>query len=119
MNQIGIINTMEETNQTESKYVILHHVTLAATSMIVLIRKSLADRVSSIRDSCLALGLLGKVANKGAVSISFEIDKRRLLFVNCHLESVIEKRQCRQEQWQTIYQKMICKRKEEKKEEYI
>lgn len=104
MNQIGIINTMDETNQNgESKYVILHHVTLAATSMIVLIKKTLSDRVSNIRDSCLALGLLGKVANKGAVSISFNIDKRRLLFVNCHLESVIEKRQCRYDQWQTIY----------------
>ena len=45
------------------------------------------------------MGWFNKVANKGAVYISFEMAKKKMLFINCHMEAHEENRNRRNEQW--------------------
>jgi len=45
----------------------------------------------------MPVGWGNKVANKGAVKISFTLDNMRLLFINCHLEAHDENRHRRNE----------------------
>jgi len=52
---------------------VVHEATLAATTIIVLIKAEHADKVNDIESESLTLGLMGKIANKGAVKISFKL----------------------------------------------
>lgn len=56
----------------------------------------------------MPLGICNKIANKGAISISFNIKKRNVIILNCHLEAHEENRTARLEQWHQIYQRLIC-----------
>jgi len=74
------------------RYVVVHSATLAAISLIVLIKEKYADLVSDIRTDYIKLGHFGMVANKGAVTISMDIGGKKALFLNCHLEAHEENR---------------------------
>ena len=75
-----------------SEFVMLTSVSLAATHAIVIVRKSLLPLISQIETKELAMGFGNRLPNKGAVSISFTLDGKRLLFINCHLAAHIYRR---------------------------
>ena len=63
--------------------------------MIVIIRKKYANLVNNIEKDDIVLGWFNKVANKGAVGIKFNVNKKKILFINCHLEAHQENREPR------------------------
>ena len=67
-----------------SHFHILHHSTYGLSDMVILIRKEFKKYVKNIKSSTLGLSKLGTGIN-GAVSISFNLIDRRLLFINCRL----------------------------------
>lgn len=68
---------------------------MAATSLIVIIRKKYAKLVTNIEKDQIVLGWFNKIANKGAVSVKFQVSKKKVLFINCHLEAHQENREHR------------------------
>ena len=70
----------------------VNSITLAATSLVVVIRRKHAHLLSDIKYEKLAIGWRNKMANKGAVMISFRLGTKNLLFINCHLEAHDENR---------------------------
>jgi hypothetical protein len=77
---------------------VIHQATLAAISLIVIIKEKYADLISNIRMNSIKLGHFGIVANKGAVSLSMDIQKQKFLIINLHLEAHEENRERRNEQ---------------------
>ena len=66
------------------KFVMVNSISLAATHMIVIIKKELAPYLSQIENDELALGHGDVLANKGSVCVGFQLGKLRLLFINSH-----------------------------------
>ena len=75
------------TDEEGEKFMMVEQVNMAATSLILIARKKHAKDISNIRTKKMPLGILNKVANKGAISISLNIKRRSLIFLNCHLEA--------------------------------
>ena len=88
----SIVPLDEPMKDRNKPFTVVHEETLAATSMIILIRSKYAKGITDIRSSSLALGWFNKVANKGAVQINFSMARKRCLFINCHLEAHNENR---------------------------
>ena len=57
----------------ESKYVMINSITLAATHLTVIVRKTLAPYLSDIKNDVLAIGFGDKLSNKGSVCLSFKL----------------------------------------------
>jgi len=93
--------------EVNSDFVLVHHVTLGATTIVVLIRKEYKEFISNIAGREIPLGLMDTAGNNGAVSVSFNLVDRRLLFINCRLEKSVKNRQRRVEQWQTVYDRIV------------
>lgn len=91
------------------EWISVNSISLAAISMIVLIRKRLVHHLSEIKNDVISVGLANTLANKGGACISFKLAGRRLLFINCHLEAHQENRARRNEQWRLIHQKFVQK----------
>lgn len=73
-------------NQEEGdKFIIVEEVNLAATSLVIIVRKKLIPHISNIEIKKMPIGFFNKLANKGAISISMYIKGKRFLFLNCHL----------------------------------
>ena len=47
------------------------------------------------------------IANKGGISISFNLGKLRMLFINCHLSAHDEGLEHRNVQWNTLNQAYV------------
>lgn len=69
--KINAINDLNQLNDEDDEFVIVEECTLAATSMIVIIRKKFAKLVSNIEKEHIVLGWFNQIANKGAVCIKF------------------------------------------------
>jgi hypothetical protein len=76
-----------DTNDDNGEFIMVNSITLAATSLVVIIRRKHASLLKEITNQKMPIGWKNKVANKGAVSISFTLGTRKLLFINCHLEA--------------------------------
>jgi hypothetical protein len=70
-----------------NQFVMVNSISLAASHLIIIIRKRLAPFLSDIKNTDLALGFGNVVGNKGAVCISFKLGDTRVLAINCHLEA--------------------------------
>ena len=65
----------------------VNSISLAATHMIIIIRKELAPYLSNINNDELALGHGDVLANKGSVCVGLSLGRLRLLFINSHFEA--------------------------------
>jgi hypothetical protein len=75
------------TKHSSEEFIMVNSISLAAIHLIVIIRKRFAPYLSEIKNSELALGYKGMLANKGSICISFKLGKVRMIFINCHLEA--------------------------------
>ena len=92
---------------SSNDFVMVNSISLAAIHMIVVIRKKLAPFLSNVKNDELPLGFNGMMPNKGGISISFNLGKLRLMFINCHLEAHDEGLEGRNEQWNIINQTYV------------
>ena len=99
------------TSDGKGEFFMVHSNTLAAISSIIIIRKNYLHLVSNIQTNFQVLGFANSLPNKGAVSISFNLGKRRLLFISCHLDAHIQNRKSRMEQWLEIKTNIIDSKK--------
>ena len=82
----------------KNKFEIVHQMTLTATSLVIIVRKSVSPFIRDIKGGVMPLGFMNYYGNKGAVNISFRIGKEKpLLFICNHLEAFTEKRNERYE----------------------
>ena len=72
------------------QFTMVSSISLAASHLIVVIRKNLAPYLSEIKTEELALGFGNVISNKGAVAISFKLGNSSILAINCHLEAHTE-----------------------------
>ena len=68
-------------------WISVNSVSLAAISLIVLIKKKHVNLISNIKNDVISVGWGNTIANKGAVCISFVIGGKKVIFINCHLEA--------------------------------
>ena len=80
----------------------VNSISLAASHLIVLIRKRLAPFLSEVKNQEIALGFGNVVSNKGAVGISFKLGSIIMVVINCHLEAHNEGLERRNVQWNKI-----------------
>ena len=90
-----------------SDFVQVSSISLAAIHMIVLVRKEYLAQLSDIKTDTISFGFGNFMPNKGAVSVSFRIGAKKLLFINCHLDAHIENRVRRAEQFNQIRDQMV------------
>lgn len=57
----------------EKNYVMINSISLAATHLTVIVRKTLAPYLSDISNDTLAIGFADTLTNKGSVCISFKL----------------------------------------------
>ncbi|EFC50310.1 predicted protein [Naegleria gruberi] len=66
-------------------YIQLESCTLVAIHLIIFVRKELLTQISNVRTCSVPTGLYNQIGNKGGVSISFKLGKRKFVFINNHL----------------------------------
>jgi phosphatidylinositol-bisphosphatase len=91
----------------DGEFCLVNSVSLAAISIQVVIKKQYIHLLSNIQTDTLACGFAKSLPNKGAVSVSFNLGPKRLLFINCHLEAHIQNFQRRTQQYQQIKSQMV------------
>jgi len=79
-------------DNTKGEFAIINSNSLAAISIVLIIRKKYLHLLSNIETNSVAVGFAKSLPNKGAVSVSFNLGQNRLLFINCHLEAHIQNR---------------------------
>lgn len=97
-----------------NQYILVNSISLAASHLMVIVRKRLAPFLSDIRNQELALGFGNVVSNKGAVCISFKLGNTRILAINCHLEAHNEGLERRNVQWNKVNERFVLEQAEEK-----
>lgn len=125
--QSMVMPSKEEFNQTimeyfnssagrvdQEEYMLVNSISLAATHLIVVCKKSLASYLTDIENGERAIGVGAMLANKGAVSISFKLGATRLLFISCHLAPHDDSLVRRNEQWEELNQRFVHKAGEER-----
>ena len=75
------------TDDGNSEWAVVNTNSLAAISLMIIIRSKYLPILSEIKTSTFMQGLNGLFPNKGGVATSFKLGLRRLLFINCHLTS--------------------------------
>jgi len=101
-------HTSKKKCETErSDFVQVSSISLAAISLIVLVRKEYLAELSDIKTDTISFGFGNFLPNKGAVSVSFKIGFKKVLFINCHLDAHIENRVRRAEQFLQIKDQMV------------
>ena len=73
-------------NKIDKYYVVISK-DLIGCFLIVFVKESMKDKIKKVDTDVVALGLAGKLGNKGAVLIKLEIDDSSLCFTNCHLQA--------------------------------
>jgi hypothetical protein len=96
-----------------NQFQMVNSISLAASHLIVLIRKRLAPFLSEVKNQEMALGFGNVVSNKGAVGISFKLGSIRMVVINCHLEAHNEGLERRNVQWNKINEKLVLNLPEE------
>ena len=100
-------NNKKTVDSYKDEFVMVNSISLAAIHLIVIIRKRFAPYLSEIKNSEMALGYQGMLANKGSICISFKLGKIRMLFINCHLEAHNEGLKKRTQQWNQINNQFV------------
>lgn len=96
----------------------MNSISLAASHLIVIIRKRLAPFLTDIKNQEMALGFGNMMSNKGAVCISFKLGGTRMLIINCHLEAHNEGLERRNVQWNKVNDKFVLQVQDDCLKEY-
>ena len=90
------------TDNNTSEWAVVNTNSLAAISLIIIIRSKYLPILSDIKTNTFMQGLNGLLPNKGGVATSFKLGLRHLLFINCHLSSDEPYRDIRMQQWEEL-----------------
>lgn len=80
---------------------------MAAIHGVIIVKRELLHMVKNIQTDIIAVGFGNTLPNKGAVSISFELCGKKLLFINCHLSAHMHRRAKRAREWKQIKQALV------------
>ena len=69
------------------KYFVVATKDLIGCFLIVFVKETIKDKIKKVDSDVVALGLAGKLGNKGAVLIKLEIEDSSICFTNCHLQA--------------------------------
>ncbi|PRP88021.1 hypothetical protein PROFUN_04449 [Planoprotostelium fungivorum] len=93
--QFSNVLSRHVTEEDEGPYVQIFSKSLVGTMLAIYARKSIKGQISDLASDQARVGIMGKMANKGAVSARFNLYETQLVFVASHLaagQSKVEKR---------------------------
>ncbi|CAA7399189.1 unnamed protein product [Spirodela intermedia] len=70
-----------------SRYLLVARKQMVGIFLTVWVRTEMKDDVRNLRVSCVGRGLMGRLGNKGSISISMSLHQTSFCFVCCHLTS--------------------------------
>lgn len=85
-----------------AKYVRVERVRLVGMMLIVLIKEKHMSHVKNILCCTVGTGIMGKMGNKGGVSIRFDLHSTSLCFVNSHFAAHVEDYERRNQDFRNI-----------------
>ncbi|TKA51445.1 hypothetical protein B0A53_05358 [Rhodotorula sp. CCFEE 5036] len=93
--------------QGSPSYTKLHSRQLVGGLILVYVRSDIAENVSAVTSTSLATGLLGVMANKGAVAVRLKYLDTPLTFVNSHLAAFVPNSAERNAQFRTTTSQLL------------
>ena len=107
MEYFATAKSLDDGDKHDNEYILVNSISLAATHLMIMIRKTLVPYLSDIKYDELACGTGDMLSNKNGVCISFRLGSIRMLFINCHLQAHDEGLERRNEQWNKLHRKFV------------